>query len=101
MVLRPRVINSHEIRNYFRYPRVGWVVEELGLLEVRFGEYMVERRALSREQLFRALSVQDHQPGLRIGEVVAALGLVPHAEVDRLLAEFHSVAVVEVSPSRE
>jgi hypothetical protein len=96
----PRVINSHEIRNYFRYPRVGWIVEELGLLEVRFGEYMVERRALSREQLFRALSAQDKQPGLRIGEVIAALGLVPRAEVDRLLADFNAVTVIEISPWR-
>jgi hypothetical protein len=90
------VPNGHEIRNYFRYPRVGWVIEELGLYEVHFGEYMVEREALTREELFHALSEQDRQPGLRLGEVVAALGFLPYEQVEALLADFEAIAAIVI-----
>jgi len=90
------VPNSQEIRNYFRYPRVGWVIEELGLYEIHFGEYMVERGALTREELFHALSEQDRQPGLRLGEVVAALDFLPYEQVEQLLADFESIAAIVI-----
>ncbi len=90
------VANGQELRNYFRYPRVGWVIEELGLFEVHLGEYMVERHMLSRQQLFRALSEQDRQPGLRLGEVIAALGILPYEDVERMLSDFNAIAAVEL-----
>ena len=94
------VPNGLELTNYFRYPRVGWIVEELALYEVHFGEYLVDRRALSRAQLFRALSEQDRQPGLRLGEVIAALEILPYERMEELLGEFNAIVAVEISPSR-
>ncbi len=61
-----------------------------------FGEYLVERAALTRQQLYVALVFQDRRPGVRIGEVVATLGFVDYEQVQTLLAEFLSIAIVEV-----
>jgi hypothetical protein len=87
---------SREVRHYFEYSDHGIEVVEDGLREIPFGEYLVERRALSRAQLFSALQEQDRNPGVRFGEVVAALGFLPYPEIDRLLTEFHAVSVIEI-----
>jgi hypothetical protein len=73
------------------------IIEDSGLEEVQFGEFLVERTGLSRTQLFTALTEQDRHPGVRIGEVIAALGYLPYREVDRLLTEYHTLAVIEVA----
>jgi hypothetical protein len=84
-----------EIAHYFEYSGVGIEVVEDGLVEIPFGEYMVERKALSRQQLFEALMAQDHHPGVPIGEVVASLGFVPYQQVDKLLADYNALDVIE------
>src|SRR5688572_29558790 len=85
-----------ELAHYFDYSGVGLQIDGEGLQEVPFGEFLVERRALSRQQLFAALTEQDRQPGVPLGEVIAALGFVPYEHVDRLLGEFLAIDVVEV-----
>ncbi len=88
---------KRQIAHYFEYSDHEIDVLEDGLQEVQFGEYLVERRVVSRQQLFRALTEQDRHPGVRLGEIIAALGYAPYSEIDRLLSEFHGLAVVEVS----
>ena len=84
-----------ELAHYFESSQVGIEVVEDGLVEIPFGEYLVERRALSRQQLFEALMAQDHHPGVPIGEVAASLGFLPYQDVDKLLADYNSLEVVE------
>ena len=69
-------------------------IEELK--EMTFGEFMVEYSNLTRAQLFEALREQDKHPGVPLGEVVAALGYLPYAEIDRLLTRWSAIPVVEV-----
>ncbi len=68
---------------------------EDGLQELSFGEYLVERRALSRYQLFRALQMQDRNPGIRVGECVAALGFMEYDSIEHHLEQWKSLAVIE------
>jgi hypothetical protein len=74
----------------------GLEIVDEGLEEVQFGEFLVEKHAISRTHLFRALCEQDRYPGVRIGEVIAALGYIPYQQIDRLLSEYHSLQVVEI-----
>jgi hypothetical protein len=67
-----------------------------GLQPVTFGEYLVAEGVLSRAQLYVALREQDHQPGIPLGEVIAYLGFLPYAEVDRRLTEWSAIPIVEV-----
>ena len=43
-----------------------------------------------------ALREQDEQPGIPLGEIVAYMGFMPYADVDRLLTEWSAVPIVEV-----
>lgn len=88
---------NRDIAHYFEYSDVGLEVEEDGLKEVPFGEFLVERRLLTRQQLFKALTEQDKHPGVRLGEVIAALGFVAYPEIDRQLSDFAGLEVVEVA----
>ena len=87
-----------ELSHYFERSGIGLEIVVGGPeLEVfPFGEFLIERKALSREQLFEALLEQDRQPGIRLGEVVTLLGFVPADVVELLLGEFHDVDVVEI-----
>ena len=85
-----------ELAHYFEHSWMGLELDSDGLVEMPFGEYLVEQQALNREQLFEALSEQDWQPDVPLGEIVAALGYVPYAEVDILLEQYLAVDVVEV-----
>ena len=76
------------LRSYFEYSNSGVEVVEDGLAEVRFGEYLVEVGALAHHQLFSAMMLQDRNPGVRIGECVAALGILPYAVVDALYTQY-------------
>ena len=66
-----------------------------GLKEMCFGEYLVEQAAINRFQLFRALQMQDRNPGVRLGECVAALGYLPYPTLERLLVQWNRLGVVE------
>ena len=79
-----------EIRTFFdrstRDPR-----SESGLETVSFGEFLVDRRVINRHQLFCALQMQDRNPGVRLGECLAALGFLPYAEVERYLSSWKGI----------
>jgi hypothetical protein len=87
---------DREIISYFAYARAGVKFEGEGLTDVPFGEFLVERKALSRVQLLRALQEQDRHPGVRLGEVIAYLGFLPYRQIDRMLTEYHALPVVEI-----
>jgi hypothetical protein len=88
---------EREIASYFELDRVGIQVIEDGLREMPFGEFLVDRGALSRSQLLDAMMEQDRNPGIPLGEVVAWLGYLPYAEIDRLLTEWSAIPTVEVA----
>jgi hypothetical protein len=85
------------IAHYFEASSSGVEVVQDGLQEVPFGEFLVDTGKLSRSQLLSAMMFQDRNPGVRIGECVAALGFVPYEDVDRLFAEYAHCDVVELA----
>jgi hypothetical protein len=85
-----------DVERYFEYESAGVEYLEDGLHVLRFGEYLVEKQAISRTQLLTALMAQDNIPGVPLGEVVATLGFCPRAKVACLLDEYQGVPVVEV-----
>lgn len=86
-----------DISHYFEYSNTGIEVLRDGLEAIPFGEFLVERRALTRAQLFRALCEQDRCPGIPLGEIVAALGFVPPDQVLALLNEYETLDVIEAA----
>ena len=88
--------SASEIRHFFEYSAVGVDVVADGLQEVPFGEFLVERRSITRYQLLRALMMQDRYPGVRLGECAAALGYVPIAEVERQYLAWRGLSTVEL-----
>jgi hypothetical protein len=96
----PRTTNTsrRELNHYFEYSPHGIEVVADGLMEVTFGEFLVERRAITRAQLFAALQLQDRQPGARIGECVAALGFLRYRDVEQYLRDWNTIEVVTVAP---
>ena len=85
---------QRDIQHYFAASHSGVDVVQEGLKEMTFGEFLVENRVIDRHQLLCALQMQDRNPGARIGECVAALGYLHHAEVEALLSNWQRVAVV-------
>jgi hypothetical protein len=62
---------------------------------IRFGEYLVEKKAISDGQLLDALA--DHWAhGGKIGATVARRGFLSLDEVERHAADYHELQVVEV-----
>ena len=88
--------NSGELLHYFEYSNHGIEVMEDGLKEMSFGEFLVETRIISRFQLFRALQLQDRNPGVRLGECLAALGYLPYTDVEEYLTNWNRVDTVVV-----
>ncbi len=86
-----------EIESYFELGAAGVEIVEEGLAEMTFGEFLVDRRALTRTQLLAAMMEQDRNPGIPLGEVIAWLGYLSYAEIDRLLTEWSKIPVVEVA----
>src|SRR5689334_4173154 len=89
-------LNQRDIRHYFEYSQSGVEVVEDGLREIRFGEFLVEHDILDRQQLFRAMQMQDRSPGVRLGECAAALGYVSIHAVERAYRKFAGLATVLV-----
>ena len=89
--------NKSDLKHYFEYSGVGIQVEEDGLKEMSFGEYLVDQGVVDRFQLFRALQMQDRLPGVRLGEAVAALGYAPIGAVERLFVRFQQLSTVDVA----
>lgn len=93
MALRTETCVS-ELRHFFEYSAVGVDVVADGLQEVPFGEFLVERGALTRYQLLRALMMQDRYPGVRIGECAAALGFLQIGEVEQHYLAWRGLSTV-------
>jgi len=91
MVSMNKESKNGSVRHYFEYSESGVEVISDGLVEVPFGEYLVETGKLSRDQLFAAMMFQDQNPGVRIGECVAALGYVPYTVVDQAFTQYNSL----------
>lgn len=89
--------NDRDIRHYFEYSQSGVQVVEDGLSEIRFGEFLVEQGVLDRAQLFRAMQMQDRNPGIRLGECAAALGYAPIGQVERAYRLFAGLSTVLVA----
>ena len=73
---------ARELAHYFEYSQSGVEVLADGLQEMRFGEFLVAARAISRQQLLTALMFQDRNPGVRLGECIAALGFLSSPEIE-------------------
>lgn len=86
-----------DLKSYFEYSNHGIEVESDGLKEMSFGEFLVETEIISRFQLFRALQLQDRNPGVRLGECIAALGYLPYTDVEEYLSNWNQVATVTVA----
>ncbi len=89
--------SRREIESYFELGEAGVEVVGEGLEEMTFGEFLVDRGAVTRAQLLEAMMEQDRNPGVPIGEVLAWLGHISYADVDRLLTEWSNVPVVEIA----
>jgi hypothetical protein len=62
---------------------------------VRFGDFLIEKKAINEGQLLDALA--DHWiSGCPLGESVARKGYLPSDEIARLLKEFEDLATVWV-----
>ena len=62
---------------------------------VHFGEFLVERHAISDNQLLDALA--DHWAGGgRLGDVVVRNGYAPRDEIEKLASEYQNLDVVYV-----
>jgi len=87
--------NKSDLKHYFEYSSLGVNLEEDGLKEIAFGEYLVDQEILDRFQLFRALQMQDRLPGVRLGEAAAALGYAPIGVIERLFQRFQGLETIE------
>ena len=93
--MQPSPANAPELDDFFAYAPHG-VELEPGLVDVRFGEFLVERGSLDRDQLLRALQLQDRAPSLRLGLCAVALGFLGRAALARALAAWAALAEVEL-----
>jgi hypothetical protein len=65
---------------------------------IRFGEYLLERAAISDGEYLDALA--DHfANGGRFGTALSRRGILSSDEVERFAAEYHALRVVEVAPA--
>ncbi len=89
-------LSNHDLRHYFEYSASGVEVLQEGLQEIKFGEFLVEARVIDRHQLFRAMQMQDLNPGVRLGEAAAALGYAPVHVIERAYRRFAGLTCVTV-----
>jgi hypothetical protein len=86
---------TRKVHSYFELSEDDLVEEQL--TPVSFGEFLVEQGGLSRAHLYEALREQDRHPGIPLGEIVAYMGYLPYAEVDRLLTRWNDLPIVEIN----
>jgi hypothetical protein len=67
----------------------------VNLTVIRFGEFLVERGVIDREQLLKVL-MEHHLRGGRIGDMIVRLGLCPANRLEDLANEYHSLTAVEL-----
>jgi hypothetical protein len=93
-MIRPET-SKNDIAHYFEYSSQGIEVVQDGLEQVSFGEYLVAERAITRQDLFAALQLQDQNPGVRIGECLAKLGAMGYVEIEKHLGAWNKVSVID------
>jgi hypothetical protein len=96
-VRTPTLQQKREIAHYFESSRSGIQVLQDGLPEIRFGEFLVDQGLVDRSQLFRAMQMQDRNPGVRLGEAAAALGYVRIGEIEQAYRRFAALTTVLVA----
>jgi len=94
--LKSNTRNHSDLRHYFEYSPHGIEVDQDGLQEIAFGEFLVEQNVVDRYQLFRALQMQDRIKGVRIGECVAALGYAPIGRIEKMFEALTQLQTVTV-----
>ncbi len=92
--MRPQSTHN-DISHYFEYSSHGIDVLQDGLQPLSFGEYLVSEQAISRQELFAALQLQDRNPGVKLGECIAKLGAMGYIDVEKHLGQWNKVSVVE------
>lgn len=92
--MRPATSIS-ELSHFFEYSSPSLQVLEDDLVELGFGEYLVNKAAITREELFRALQLQDQQPSALLGECLATVGAIGQSRVEEHLAAWNRLGVVE------
>ena len=92
--MRPETYQK-DLAHYFEYSSSGIEVVQEGLEQMSFGEYLVNREAISRHDLFQALQLQDKNPGVKIGECLAKLGAMGYIDIEKHLGSWHHVSIVE------
>ncbi len=91
--LEPTEPNRDDISHFFEKSGLQILRDEL--VHVSFGEYLVGQQAISREDLFRGLQLQDQNPGVKLGECLAKLGAMEYEEIEQHLRLWNRVSVVE------
>jgi hypothetical protein len=78
------------MRRYLASEAAGkpWVPDHRN--SVSFGEFLVERRAISRSQLLRGL-VDQHIRGGRLGDALVRLGVCKRQVIERMAGAYHRV----------
>jgi hypothetical protein len=66
------------------------------LIEMPFGEYLIQVRALTREQLFHALHFKDLNPTMRIGDCIVTLRYLSDREIEILHRAYIDLDVIEI-----
>jgi hypothetical protein len=68
------------------------------LKEIRFGEYLLDRQAITEEQFLDALAEHWADGGrTKFGVAVSRRGFLPADAIEALAAEYHAIKVVDVS----
>ena len=94
--MNPGLSTQRRLAHYFEYSSNGIEIIDEGLQEMTFGEFLVQQKAINREQLLLALQHQDQHPNRRIGECIASLGYVTYPDIESYLEVWHSMDVVLV-----
>ena len=66
-----------------------------GLTQMRFGDFLVDRKIISEGELLDALA-EHWMSGRRIGESIVRKGYLPPTEIERLAREYESLSTVYV-----
>lgn len=65
------------------------------LERIRFGEFLLEKKLLSDEQLLEALA-EHWSNGGKIGAAISRAGFLPPEEIERQAALYHGLDVIEI-----
>ncbi len=93
-MIRPNT-TKNEIAHYFEYSSQGIEVLQDGLQQMSFGEYLVGEAAITRQELFSALQLQDQNPGVKLGECLAKLGAMGYIDIEKHLRQWNKVSIIE------